>query len=136
MMNIPQQSVPVPTKQTNSIDPALNRCHPRHEVRALVKLEGMEPHNLNTTRSAQLFDISLGGASFLSDQPINLGTMWRLAILQNDQRTGTQSLDIRSCKKVDAHQYLIGAQFILEPYLLAMVGVNPHALTPQKRTQR
>lgn len=120
-----------PKHPLDSPDPAtFERRHTRHPVRALAKLEGMEPDKLDSSLTVQLFDISLGGIRFLTEQSLTTGAMWRISMLQNNQQAGSQTLDIRSCKKIDENQYLIGAQFTIEPYLIAMVGINRQALDP------
>jgi hypothetical protein len=125
-------STPNAPSANDAPNPAeIERRYKRHAVRSMAQIEALEPHKLNTIKSVQLFDISLGGVRFLTDEPIALDSMWRVTFLQNDQQAGSQSVDVRVCEQVAEGQYLIGAQFIAEPYLLTMIGVNSNSLSQQ-----
>jgi len=79
-------------------------------------------------KPVMLRDISRGGIGFVLEQFIEPGSTWRIAFYNRGCKVGTQSLVVRYCRLVQDGLYLVGAQFIVEPYLMVMLGVDERAL--------
>lgn len=110
-----------------------NDNHPRLFRRYVVRGDAML-HPMNRSRldatplDIKLRDVSRGGIGFICDQPIGMHTTWRLEVLIGGYAVGAQALIVRHVEEVSAGMYLIGATFVLDTAILALLGVEPTLL--------
>jgi len=101
----------------------------RFSIRGDALLEPLVPHDAEKPRTVMLRDISRGGAGFLCSAFLEPGSMWRLRFHSRTQHLGAQPVIIRFCRLIQQDLYLIGGQYIIEPSLLAALGVTEAELT-------
>lgn len=105
-----------PTEQTM-------RRYRRYSVRGEARIEPLDPAELQSPLRVLLRDISRAGVGFLADQFISPCTMWRMQLQTRDFVIGSTAVMVRFCRAVQSDLYLCGAQVIIEPYLMHMLGV-------------
>ncbi|WP_432797874.1 hypothetical protein [Poriferisphaera sp. WC338] len=112
-----------------SID-ACQRQFERYVVRGEAELHPMNRTHLEATPiTVQLRDLGRGGAGFISQQPISLGSSWRMCFLQHGYVIGSQPIIARHSHRVDNDLYLIGSQFVIETGLMTLLGIDPIKIT-------
>lgn len=106
------------------------RAFRRFTVRGDATIEPVEQSNIerNCVKPVMLRDISRGGVGFVVEQFIDPGTVWRIAFYEHNHRMGSQVLIVRYCRLVQEGLYLVGAQFVIEPYLMVALGLNDQQL--------
>jgi hypothetical protein len=106
-----------------------SRAFERFPVRGDATLERAQaPHAHVQLRHVMLRDLSRGGVGFLCDEQIEPGTVWRISFYDRGQKVGTQALIVRFCRLVQDGLYLAGGQFVIEPYLMLVLGITEHDL--------
>lgn len=100
----------------------------RYSVRADAKLESMDDDCADTRTTILLRDISRGGIGFLCDRFLDPGTMHRVRFQVHGYPVGSQPIVVCYCRLVQDNLYMIGGQFVVEPYLMALAGVGPEQL--------
>ncbi len=111
--------------------PDAQRRFRRFVVRGDALLESMDLSMTREPLNVLLRDVSQGGVGFLSDQFIEPCTEWRVRFQAQGRIVGSQPVIIRFCRLVQDGLYLIGAQFVIEPYLMAALGVSEQELREQ-----
>ncbi|MCE9591080.1 MAG: hypothetical protein K8S99_11205 [Planctomycetes bacterium] len=105
------------------------RAYSRFVVRGDAELTSVERSRLDIAPLPILLrDIGRGGLGFVSQKPLEAGSVWRVGFLQNGYVLAQQALIVRHCKMVRADLYLIGSQFCIETGLMCLLGVNPGAI--------
>jgi hypothetical protein len=109
-----------------------NRCNPavetqrrfrRYNIRSDARLEALDERATDESILINLRDISSGGIGFLVSRFIEPLTCWRVRFLIHDRVFASQPVSVRFCRLVEAGLYLVGAQFIIEPYVMSLLGV-------------
>lgn len=96
----------------------------RHSVRGEARLEPLaERLALEQPLQVMLQDIGRTGIKFYVDRPLELGSAWRMKFIHHGFAIGSAPLAIRYCDAVSESHFHIGAQFMIEPYILNIVGV-------------
>ena len=101
----------------------------RFPVRGDAQLEPLDSDAIEHTTSVLLRDISRGGVGFLSDHTLEPGALYRLRFRVNGNTVGSQPIAVCFCRLVQDGLYMVGGQFVIEPYLMTLVGVEPAELT-------
>lgn len=113
-----------PTKGGDS-----NRLFQRHVARGDVELHPDSRSRLDRTPvEVKLRDVGRGGIGFISHQHLPAGSSWRACFMQHGFVVASQSIVVRHCRLVSEGVYLVGTQFVCEPGLLAILGVDPGAI--------
>ncbi len=78
--------------------------------------------------SVMLRDISRSGVGFITDQALEVGSAWRLRILQ--QRHGVSETDVivRFTRPTDGGVYIVGCQVCVQEGLMVLLGVEPNEI--------
>jgi hypothetical protein len=101
------------------------RAFNRFSIRGEARIEPV--HELAVEPSPQkvvLRDISRGGVGFLSEQFLEVGSVWRMAFATRGRQIGTQVFVVRFCRLVQDGLFLVGGVFAVEPHVMIMLGVN------------
>ncbi len=101
-----------------------NRAFKRFEVRGEATIELAESAGPSDRHTIMLRDISRGGIGFLCPACLDPGTLWRVAFEDHGHRIGTQVVCVRFSRLVQDGLYLVGGQFVVEPYLMLALGVS------------
>jgi hypothetical protein len=104
------------------------RRYRRFTVRGEATLEPMAGPALEDPLTVLLRDISRGGAGFLCDRFIEPCSTWRLRFQAKRQIIGSQPVMVRFCRLVQENLYIVGGQFIVEPYIMESLGVAEEML--------
>ena len=100
------------------------RNYKRHSVRGDVRIEPLEGDApVAFDAFCMLRDISRDGLGFVCYQPLPLGSQWRLWFTIRGHNMCAQPVVIRYCKAVQTGVFLVGTQFIIEPWVLCALGV-------------
>jgi len=111
-----------------SIQPHDDRRHDRHSIRQQAKLEPLdEACDLEQIFHVTLQDLSRSGAKLLSDRPLRPNTTWRLRIIDKSLAIASLPVRICYCKTLKDGVYHLGAQVMIEPFVLAALGIDPAA---------
>ncbi|MDH3583429.1 MAG: hypothetical protein OER86_04365 [Phycisphaerae bacterium] len=96
----------------------------RHSVRGEACLEPLD-ERLASGQPLQVMlqDIGRTGIKFYVDCALEPGSAWRMKFIRQGFAIGSAPLAIRHCEEVSEGQFHIGAQFMIEPYILNIVGV-------------
>ena len=76
-----------------------------------------------------LRDLSRGGVGFVSERPLDVGSVWRMAFIRHDRQIGTQTFVVRFRRPIHEGLYLVGGIFTIEPHLMVMMGIDEIHLT-------
>lgn len=111
-------------------DPAVEtqRRFRRYSIRGEARLEALDERGGDESVLVQLRDISYGGLGFLISRFVEPNTNWRIRFILHDRVFASQSLSIRFCRMIDTGFYLVGAQYIIEPFVLSLLGVAEERL--------
>ncbi len=111
------------------------RRNRRHAVRGEARLELLD-ERISSDRliSVTLHDVGRTGCMLLSDGAIEAGTMWRLRLHDRGQLVASQPLVVRWCRR-HGQGYRLGAQFVIEPYMLKFLGVPEAEVTADELAQ-
>ncbi len=104
------------------------RAFRRFSIRGDASLEPIDTDMVSGPIGAMLRDISRGGAGFVCEQFLHVGSTWRMTFKKDGFRIGSQPIVVRFCRLVQDGLYLVGAQFTTEPYLIHALGVPTHEL--------
>jgi len=105
------------------------RQYVRKSLRGEAILQTLEDGSLEVTNlRVQLRDISIGGLGFLTNQPIEIGTLWRVQFLIHNYVVGQKTIIIRHCREISDGAFLCGGQFAMDPGLLQTLGIDPASL--------
>jgi hypothetical protein len=106
-----------------------NRAYRRFPVRGDATLESLDASRLvRLPITVMLRDISRGGTGFICDRALTPGSVWRVGFNHKGFQIGSQPIVIRFCREVQDGLYLIGGQFVIEPAVMIMLGVNEEQL--------
>ena len=102
----------------------------RYVIRGDAVLTQLNPsHVSQSVIHVQLRSIGHGGIGFMSHQRLDIGSMWRLGFELQGFQIATQPIAIQYCEKEDTHNaYATGGQFIIEPSLMMLLGVDSKEL--------
>ncbi|MEX2670634.1 MAG: hypothetical protein WD294_00850 [Phycisphaeraceae bacterium] len=95
----------------------------RFPVRADAKLEAIDD-DLNESPTILLRNISRGGVGFLVDRFIDPQSMWRIRFIMKGHVVSSQPIMVRFCRLVQNDLYVAGGQFVLEPFVMHMLGIS------------
>lgn len=109
-------------------DGPMQRKFRRFVIRGDAKVEPLSPGEMEEVIRVQLRDISRGGIGFLCDRFLPPCTEWRMHFKAGRHGVGSQAMMIRYCRLVQDGLYLVGGQFVIEPYLMAALGVQEAAM--------
>src|SRR5690606_19317955 len=102
----------------------LRQC-PRFSVRAEAELIPLDRNRIDRSPiDVAVRDISRCGIGFVTTEELEVGSLWRCGFIHRDQVFNYQTLMIRHCTRLDDGIYLAGAQFVVDPATLAMLGVQ------------
>lgn len=108
---------------------AEQRRFTRFSVRAPATLEPMEGWSQGTDQVPVMArNISRGGVGFVAERPLPAGSVWRIAFERRGRQVGSQTMVVLYCREIQKGTYLLGGQFIVEPGLMLMLGVDDTAL--------
>ena len=79
----------------------------------------------------QLNNISHGGVCFESTLYLEPGSVWRLSFEQHGFQIGSQPIVVRHSRLTNSRLYQSGCQFVIEPALLMLLGVEPNEIHGQ-----
>jgi len=113
---------------------AQQRRFRRFSVRAQAQLESVHSWSDAPERvSAMVRNISRGGVGFVAERSMPLGSVWRMAFERKGRQVGSQLIVVLYCRQIHEGTYMIGGQFIVEPALMLMLGVEDAALNDDIR---
>ncbi len=106
-----------------------DRQFSRHSIRGEARLEPLdEGPSLDPPLLVMLQDIGRTGVKFMINQNLDVDSTWRLRFLHHGFCIGTVPLIVRYVKEVERGNFHAGGQFMIEPYILNMVGVSEEIL--------
>lgn len=106
-------------------EPGQLRQFTRFVVRGVGEITPMDPHA--TQRGpveVQLRDVGLGGVGFVTDQPLEAGSYYRICFFARSHALIEQHIVVRFVRPVAGDVFLCGAQFCAPAGLLALLGVE------------
>lgn len=107
-----------------------HRTFRRFTIRGDATLESVDMLTSETPPThIMMRDISRGGAGFLCNRYLERGGIWRINFQAHNMRIGCQTICVRFCRLVQDGLFLIGGQFVVEPYILHSLGVDMHQMT-------
>lgn len=106
------------------------RAFERHMVDLPVTLEPVAPAKGGTV-SARLLDLSFTGARIATQQALNIGTLWRLALSGKPVGAECFMFAVRSCQEGKDGTFGVGGQFIAHPSAIQSAGVPVTAIASQ-----
>jgi len=108
----------------------------RYDVRGEARLESLDDYDVTPPQRVKLRDIGRGGVGFLTDQDLEPFSTWRLRFEANGHPFASQPISVCFCRVVQDDLYLVGAQFIVEPYIMTLLGVPPAKLLEDEQPDR
>ena len=114
-------------------DPARNGSHNRQFKRFVVRGEA-ELHPMSRARldrtpiDIKIRDLGRGGCGFITQQPLQAGSNWRVCFLQHGYVVGEQAIVVRHCRPVSDGLHLVGAQFVMDTGLMTTLGIDPGSI--------
>ncbi len=115
-----------PAKNTG---PGSNRTFERFVIRGDCELHPESRNRLDRYPiEVKIRDIARGGLGFISQDELPQGSCWRACFMQHGFVVAQQSIVVRHCREVSPGVYLVGTQFVADPGLLAVLGVEPGAI--------
>jgi hypothetical protein len=127
----PQSLLDELTKLENLRNPqsqAKRRQFQRYVVRGDAELVNMDRVEINEPHiHVMLRDISRCGMGFLTDSEIEVGSTWRLRLMQRRYVIADAPVVVRHRRAVNS-VYLVGAQICCDNGLLFLMGVDPVAV--------
>lgn len=113
-----------------------HRLFTRFPVRAEATLESVEDLSSQRMRiAAMVRNVSRGGVGFVADQPLAMGSIWRVSFERRGREIASQAIAVCFCKQIEEGIYLLGGQFVVEPSLLLMLGVDEAELSNDIRVR-
>lgn len=111
-------------------EPAVERqrAFKRFSVRGHAALEPIDTDMVSGPITVMLRDVSRGGAGFVCEEFLDVGSTWRMAFKKDCFRIGSQPIVVRFCRLIQDGLYLVGTQFIVEPFIIHALGVPSHEL--------
>lgn len=102
----------------------------RFVIRGEARLEPLNNSSLGDSQVVLLRDVGYAGVGFLTDRELDLETMWRMRFHHPNHGTvfGAQPVIVRYCRPIQPNLYMVGAEFVIEPYLLSLLGVEDKKL--------
>ena len=101
----------------------------RYMIRGDATLEPLEEQTIESpVIHVMLRDVSRTGVGFLCDTLLQRYSFWRVKFRLQHYQMGTQAVMIRYCRQVRGGLFLVGAQSVMEPYLLGLLGVPEQEL--------
>ncbi|MBI1335434.1 MAG: hypothetical protein GC164_00555 [Phycisphaera sp.] len=126
----PKQLLDALTKAESLRDPKKvegKRQYRRFVVRGEAELSPMDHNRLDQLpRAVMIRDVGRAGLGFISPEPIERNSTWRVHFISHGSVIGQQAIIVRHCSKIEEGVYLIGSQFCAETGLLCLLGV-PHS---------
>lgn len=108
---------------------SVKRQFVRQSLRGEAILQTLEDAAVEVrTLRVQLRDISLAGIGFLTNEPVEVGTIWRVMFVVGNYTVGQQTITVRHGRAIAEGAYICGGQFCMEPGVLQMIGVDPDTL--------
>ena len=101
----------------------------RRAVRRSVRIDAAitplldSAHSLDPIRIS-IRDVSMTGMGFITSVPIPPGTLWRMSLLVEHYTLGQQALTVRHCRQVAPGVCVVGAQFCIDPSIVAIMGMK------------
>jgi hypothetical protein len=109
------------------------RRNKRYRIHALAKIE---PLNDDDTHMAPvgvtIHDVGLTGMMLRLDQPVAVGSAWRLCLFDAGRLLTSIPTIIRYCQPEGAGRYRAGVQVMLDPYFLTWLGVSRRDLAVEE----
>ncbi len=106
-----------------------HRQYVRHIVRGEAKIEALNDHcSAEPPLHVNLQDIGRTGVMFESDRALELNSTWRLRILHRGYEVTTLPIIVKYCREAPTGAVMVGAQFMIEPFVLSFLGVAEHEL--------
>ncbi len=108
-------------------DPAIeaNRGYRRFSIRGEASIStSSAKHSLDPALNVLLRDVGRGGISFLSEQSLQLGSSWRIALQKHGLYIAAIPIVICYCRKVQEGLYLVGTQFVVDAFVLHNLGID------------
>ena len=108
---------------------ASRRRHRRFTVRAYAELSETDRSFSNEPpATVMLRDMGRGGLGFVTDRPVEVGSLRQLRIVQHGYCVGEADIVARHCGKVTDHAYVVGCQVCLGNGLMYLMGVDPETV--------
>lgn len=106
-----------------------NRSFERFVVRGDIELHPESRTRLDRNPlDVKIRDLARGGVGFIAQQHMPKGSCWRACFLQHGFVVAQQCLVVRHSREVSPGVFLVGTQFVSDPALLALMGVEPGAI--------
>lgn len=106
----------------------------RFSVRAQARLEPVEGRSGELESvAAMMRNVSRGGVGVVAERPLPLGSVWRITFERKGRQVGSHLIVVLYCRRIQEGAYMLGGQFIVEPALLLMLGVDDAALSDDIR---
>ena len=138
MINAPQSLLAVLAKLENRDQRGqydAKRQFKRFPVRADAELVDVDTRGMSREPIAvMLRDVSRGGMGLVTQQKLDVGSIWRLDLLRDHFVIGQQSIIIRHCSQVGAGVYLAGAQVVVDSGLMTLMGVGASVIRDGETT--
>ncbi len=100
----------------------------RFIIRGDAIVEPLQSGHSHENQTVMLRDISRGGLAFLSRQFFEPGTLWRIRFQRDGMDFASHPIAIRFARRIQDDLFLIGGQFVIEPFILTMLGVGEDQL--------
>ena len=112
-----------------------NRIFQRYEVRGEARIEPLDERSVRgLCIDVRLRDISRTGVMFAIEGPIDVDSMWRMRLIDSGHAIGSVPILVRYCRSASDGAFEVGAQFMIEPYILNVLGVATHRLVSDECT--
>lgn len=108
----------------------------RYPVRQSAILEPLNPIDRNhESLMVNIREMSLVGVGFLSQEPVELNSIWRIRFIDEKVFIGSQPAHVCHTQMVQDGLYMVGAQFAIEPILLQVLGVPAESFLKEQYHQ-
>lgn len=116
-------------RRSQQASPDYKRQYVRKSVRGEAVLQSLEDASFETSSlRVQLRDVSLAGVGFLSNEPVETGSLWRVLFVSRNHVVGQQNIIVRHCREITGGAFLVGSQFAMDPGLLQTLGISLESL--------
>ena len=92
-----------------------------------------EKAHLRSAIDVMVQNVSRTGVKFQVDEALTPDSTWRLRLVESGFALGTIPMLIRYCRPLPTGSFEIGAQFMIESYILNILGVATHELKMDDR---
>jgi c-di-GMP-binding flagellar brake protein YcgR len=96
----------------------------RYPVRGDAWLQPLDPaQQIGPPHKLMLRDISCTGVGFVCEASLAIGSAWRIVLADNGLQLTSQPMIVRFVRVIHEELYLVGAQFVIDPCIMRLLGV-------------